>query len=383
MKNTRIDNYYQNRQALRLFSTIENIWYPHNREKSLSVFAYPLIPILWVFSWLYRLISFFRKKNANPVSISAKTIVIGNITAGGSGKTPFIISFAESLIAQNIEFGIVSHGYLAKITKPTAVPINGDVSTYGDEALLIKSKLSVYKNIPIYIGRPRAQTAQTLLAENPQVKLIIFDDGLQDPSFYRDLEIVLTSAESFGNKKFIPAGPLREGINTLDPPSRFAKNRMVLPTDKVQSQQKKIKAKVLGGYPLADFGSIHATNNLKPLTHFKNYHWLYFAAFARPWRLSQTIKGSSLSLFEFFYPDHFPLNITEIKKRIKNVPEDFINNGLIVVAEKDAIKIISAPDKDLLSQFNLPILVISYSLTISKNIVKEVLEKINLVYEQN
>lgn len=365
-------------RKFQLQNLIENIWYPRagsfGGAKILILFLYP-------FSLIYRVLGFLRSLFTKSQTINCKTIVVGNITAGGSGKTPFIIALAQELINQNISFGVIAHGYRAQTQIPTEVLIDDNISDkiklYGDEALLIKNIINKNPkniNVPVFIGRPRLLTAQKMLEKYPHLQLIIFDDGLQDPSFKRDLEIVLFSQESLGNKLIIPAGPMREEINTLYNPSKYARERMVVATDK-HTTEDNIKQQIIGGVLLQDFVT-NKNINFQSLMFYKNYHWLFFAAFARPWRLSQAISKIGLSLYEFFYPDHFPLNLSEIKTRLQNVPAEISKKAVIVLSEKDAVKLIYSSDFIKLDEIKIPIVVVNYSLLLNPQLIKKILIKI-------
>ena len=139
------------------------------------------------------------------------TIVIGNITAGGTGKTPLVIALARALIERGRHPGIVSRGYGGSDAGPRAVAAGDDPHEVGDEPLLYANA-----GLPMWIGRHRAAAAQSLVAADPRVDVVIADDGLQHYALARSLEIVvIDDARDLGNGLMLPAGPLRE------PPARL------------------------------------------------------------------------------------------------------------------------------------------------------------------
>src|SRR5690606_13793345 len=132
-------------------------------------------------------------------------IVVGNLTAGGSGKTPLVIALVDALRARGFRPGVVSRGYGGRERGPMLVDDRSTPAEVGDEPCLIRRR----SNVPVAIGRDRVR-AGALLAERG-VDVAIADDGLQNPRFARDLEIcVVDGRRRFGNGLLLPAGPLRE-----------------------------------------------------------------------------------------------------------------------------------------------------------------------------
>lgn len=205
---------------------ITRIWYTQSTSASLAAF------ILSPLSWLYFSISQKNKKTAleklsltKPVAQQAKpkVIVIGNITAGGTGKTPFLIALTKALARQGLQTAIISRGHggrhLNSRDQLTAhyVDKDSDPDWVGDEPLLVLQSLiaNCLSSIPVVVSRKR-QLALELLCEQGQYDIVLSDDGLQHYSLQRDIEIVLVdAARGFGNQKLLPAGPLREPLTRL------------------------------------------------------------------------------------------------------------------------------------------------------------------------
>ncbi len=136
-------------------------------------------------------------------------ISIGNISVGGSGKTPFVIALGELLIRRGIQFNVLSRGYGRKTRGVALVDRNGPPEEFGDEPLLIARKL----NVPVAVGENRFKAG--LFVENefgPQLHLL--DDGFQHRSLARDFDIVLVNSED-SSDRLLPAGRLREPITSL------------------------------------------------------------------------------------------------------------------------------------------------------------------------
>lgn len=145
-------------------------------------------------------------------AVGVPVIVVGNITAGGSGKTPFVIWLVEWLRAQGYRPGVVSRGYGGSARSCVDVTPDSPPSLVGDEPLLIRRRAAV----PVVVGRDRVAAARALLARHA-VDFIVADDGLQHYRLHRDLELaVVDAAAGLGNRWPLPAGPLREPVSRLD-----------------------------------------------------------------------------------------------------------------------------------------------------------------------
>ncbi|MBV4537269.1 MULTISPECIES: tetraacyldisaccharide 4'-kinase [Pseudomonas] len=139
-------------------------------------------------------------------------IVVGNITVGGTGKTPMILWLIEHCRRQGLRVGVVSRGYGAKPAQlPWRVEATHSAEQAGDEPLLIVQRTGV----PLMIDPDRSRAVQALLASEP-LDLILCDDGMQHYRLARDLELVLIdAARGLGNRRCLPAGPLREPVERL------------------------------------------------------------------------------------------------------------------------------------------------------------------------
>ena len=140
-------------------------------------------------------------------------IVIGNITVGGTGKTPLVLWLARFLLQHGRRPGIVSRGYRGSAAGPMEVTPRSEPALVGDEPLLLARR----SDCPVWIGRDRVAAAEAVLAARPQCDVLIADDGLQHYRLARDVErAVIDGERKLGNRLLLPAGPLRE------PPSRLA-----------------------------------------------------------------------------------------------------------------------------------------------------------------
>ena len=133
-------------------------------------------------------------------------VAIGDLTVGGSGKTPLAIHVAALLQARGWSPAIVSRGYGGTVRAPRAVSLASDPAEVGDEPVLMARRAGC----PVWVGADRAAVAVRLRDEHPDCDVIVLDDGLQHYGLRRDLEIAVVDARAFGNGFMLPAGPLRE-----------------------------------------------------------------------------------------------------------------------------------------------------------------------------
>jgi tetraacyldisaccharide 4'-kinase len=143
-----------------------------------------------------------RPRERLPVPV----IMVGNVVAGGAGKTPVVLAVLEHLRSRGISAGVVSRGYGRTGRDCVEVQAQDDAAAVGDEPLLLKRK----SGVPVFVAPRRADAGRALLQAYPGTQVIVSDDGLQHHSLQRDLEICVFDARGSGNGWLLPAGPLRE-----------------------------------------------------------------------------------------------------------------------------------------------------------------------------
>jgi tetraacyldisaccharide 4'-kinase len=133
-------------------------------------------------------------------------IVVGNLTVGGTGKTPLVIWIAELLKSKGWSPAILSRGYGAAVETPRAATVASDAAEVGDEPIVLARR----SGCPVWVGADRVSVAAALREQHPDVNVLVLDDGLQHYRMRRDVEIAVIDARGFGNGFLLPAGPLRE-----------------------------------------------------------------------------------------------------------------------------------------------------------------------------
>jgi tetraacyldisaccharide 4'-kinase len=181
---------------------LERLWYGDGRGGWLLA---PLAALFALLVWARR--AAFRRGWLSSRHPGKPVVVVGNLTVGGSGKTPFVAWLAGALQARGVSVGIVSRGYGGRAIGPVEVGEGSDPAEVGDEPVLLRRR----SGARVVVARDRAAAALRLA---PAVDLIIADDGLQHYRLARDLEIlVVDGRRRYGNGRLLPAGPLREPLS--------------------------------------------------------------------------------------------------------------------------------------------------------------------------
>jgi tetraacyldisaccharide 4'-kinase len=174
--------------------------------------AWLLLPAALLFGfavWLRRLL--YASGLLPQIRLPVPVIVVGNLLAGGSGKTPVVIALVQALAAAGYRPGVVSRGYGGSAEGTLRVTADTDPAIAGDEPVLIAKRT----RCPVWVGRRRAAAAKALLATDPECDIIVADDGLQHLALARNFEIAVFDDRGVGNGWLMPSGPLREPMSQL------------------------------------------------------------------------------------------------------------------------------------------------------------------------
>ncbi len=172
-----------------------------------GVLARLLWPVSVVFGTLAALRrAAYRSHLVKTAKLPVPVVVVGNVVAGGAGKTPVVMALVEHLRSRGLAAGVVSRGYGRKRSDCRPVHPDSTAADVGDEPLLVAQRC----RIPVFVAADRVQAARALLAAHPQTRVIVSDDGLQHYRLHRDIEICVFDERGIGNGWLLPAGPLRE-----------------------------------------------------------------------------------------------------------------------------------------------------------------------------
>jgi len=311
---------------------------------------YPFALLFQSLAWLRRRLYAWGWLPARRMPVPV--IVVGNITVGGTGKTPLVIWLAERLLASGFRPGVVSRGHGARGGGSREVDPLADPVAVGDEPVLIARR----RFCPVWVGRDRPGAAQALLDAHPEVDVVIADDGLQHYALLRDMEIVVVDGERrFGNGLCLPAGPLRET------PSRLAEADAVVVNGEWDGRPWPVPAYAMG-LRERDFHRLGGSAETVSAEHFRSLHVHAVAGIGNPDRFFSTLAGLGIRAVPHAFPDHHPY-------RPGDLPE-----GTVIMTEKDAVKCASFGHPDA---WVLPI-----DAEVSAGLERQVLAKLKARYGQ-
>jgi len=289
--------------------SLQYSWYNNNL---LTLLLRPL-------TWLYCTVTFIRRLAygiglLKRYRLGVPVIVVGNLTVGGTGKTPVVVHIAQLLKRSGYSPGIISRGYGGKARSwPQQVRPDADPVMVGDEAILISRRCGC----PMAVGPDRARTA-SLLQQHSGCDIIISDDGLQHYALDRDVEIiVIDGMRRFGNGLCLPAGPLREPVSRKDKVDFVITNGMASRNEYSMRYQ---------GETLVNLKNNEQTRALSELVG-RDVHVL--AGIGNPERFFEQMRRKGLQVIEHPFPDHHFFSAKDLT---------FSDDSPVLMTEKDAVK---------------------------------------------
>ncbi|EKE82964.1 tetraacyldisaccharide 4'-kinase [Idiomarina xiamenensis] len=290
---------------------LEQAWY----RPRLAPFLYLLLPLsllFWLLSSLRR--NLYRLRILKPYRAPLPVVVVGNISVGGTGKTPAVLAIVKSLQSQGWQPAIISRGYGGQGPFPQTVSATSAASAVGDEPKLLQRR----SQVPVVVAPKRRQAIEHLLQETPNIDVVVSDDGLQHYALSRDAEIIIIDAQrGLGNGLLLPAGPLREPAARLKqaewvvansaqhPFARFEMQLQALPWRRVKDDRE---------IELPDGEAVIA-----------------IAGIGNPQRFFNTLKQQGIEIVETgIFADHYAYSQVDFERFNRRYP--------IVMTEKDAAK---------------------------------------------
>ncbi len=297
---------------------LEYLWY---RVTPPHLILYPL-------SLIFRMLVSVRKTLYRSGILSSQklpipVIIVGNISVGGTGKTPLTLALAQQLIEQGWHPLIVSRGYGGSAQQPQHVTATSDAQQVGDEPLLMARR----ELCPVWIGRDRAATAQLAMLAHPQCDVVVCDDGLQHYRLQRDVEIVVVDTHrGNGNGWLLPAGPLREPISRLKTVDAVVVNGEPVPAGQYLMQ---LSGKVF-------YNLLNPKQTALP-ADFQSLNNHAVAGIGNPKRYFDHLKTLGINFTPHAFPDHHAYLANELS---------FANCDAILLTEKDAVKCAAFANKN-------------------------------------
>lgn len=289
-----------------LIDTLESAWYAGAPS------PWWTWPLMMLYSGVVRLRGWlYRSGVLRSVRLPVPVVVIGNLSVGGTGKTPLTIAVVEALRARGYRPGVVSRGHGGSQREPLLLDDVPDPARVGDEPCLIHAG-----GVPVAVGRDRPAAARLLL--DADCNVLVADDGLQHYGLARDVEIcVIDGARRFGNRRLLPAGPLREPMGRLQRVDLRVCNGGVAETGEYLMQLR-------GGNVVAlDDG------RRQTLASFSGQRAHAVAAIGNPQRFFDSLRVAGIDVIEHAFADHHQFAAADLA---------FADELPVLMTDKDAVK---------------------------------------------
>jgi tetraacyldisaccharide 4'-kinase len=285
------------------------VWYKDN------FIGLCLLPLSMVFHDMARLRRYlYRIGLLKSHKLPVPVIIVGNITVGGTGKTPLTIFLATLLKQSGYKPGIICRGYGGQAEHwPQQVTADSDPRQIGDEPVLIARRTGC----PVLVGPERVAATKQML-DKSDCNVIISDDGLQHYSLQRDIEIIVIDGERrFGNRYCLPSGPLREALSRIHEVDFLVCNGV--------NAEENEYSMIVEGTEAVNL----LTGNKKPLNHFKNKACHAVVGMGNPQRFFALLDNAEISYEAHVFPDHHHYLEAELQ---------FGAEREVLMTEKDAVK---------------------------------------------
>lgn len=295
---------------------LQRQWFEQRR---LSPALWLLLPLFLPLNRLFAGLAWLKRLQTRAQRLPVPVVVVGNITVGGAGKTPLTIHLAAALRERGWRPGIVSRGYGGANARPRPVEVDSTPAAVGDEPIL----LARHSGVPVWVGRDRAAAGQALLAAQPEVNVILCDDGLQHYRLGRDVELAVFDGRGAGNGWRLPLGPLREPLARLAEVDAVICNGQ--PDERLPRAVPCFSMRLLPG-AFWRLGNASQRCSAAELAGKKLYA---LAGIGDPGRFFRTLQGLGLAFAAHPFPDHHAYAAADLA---------FAKDGVLLMTEKDAVK---------------------------------------------
>lgn len=305
---------------------LQRQWFQRRLTPALLFLRLPLLLPLLPLHALFVLVSGWQRRRVRPQRLPVPVLVVGNLTVGGAGKTPLTLSLAQALQARGWRPGIVSRGYGRGGDGVVAVTATSSAAEVGDEPLLLARR----SGVPVYVGRDRVAAAQALLAAQPQLDLILCDDGLQHLRLGRDVELAVFDGRGAGNGWRLPLGPLREPLSRLATVDavigNFSGAATALPPGvELPPEAAYFPMRLQPGL----FVRLDRPAPAVAAAYFHGRRVHALAGIGDPGRFFATLQGLGIDFVAHPFPDHHAYTVADLS---------FAGDDILLMTEKDAVK---------------------------------------------
>jgi tetraacyldisaccharide 4'-kinase len=285
-------------------------------------------PLSWVLlpvAVVYALISaihrwWFRRGPGNVGRAGIPVIVVGNVIAGGAGKTPLVMALVQHLKDRGLAVGIVSRGHGRASRHVEMVQDNATAQDVGDEPLLLARRCQV----PVAVGSRRLQAIQALRRAHPALQVVVSDDGLQPHAMHHDVALCVFDDRGLGNGWPLPAGPLREPWPRVLPENS---TQFVVATDRANMPGAYVVQRALARQ------AINGRGQTRPLSDWRDQTVTALAGIARPQSFFDMLQAQGVRPRTLPLPDHADTAL--LAQTLAQLPR----HQDVLCTEKDAVKL--------------------------------------------
>jgi tetraacyldisaccharide 4'-kinase len=298
---------------------LTRIWYG---DSSAALWLQPLASLYGAIAAARR--GLYAARFLPAYGVGRPVVVVGNLTVGGTGKTPLVAWLAEQLTERRLSVGILSRGYGSSGSGPRLVDASSDWREVGDEPLLLRQRTQCH----VVVSKDRLAGARALV--DRRVEVILADDGLQHLRLARDCEVVvIDGSRGFGNGRLLPAGPLRDPLSELSRADLIVMNgapaHPSLAPFASLFEQRAVQMTLMPGNVVPMDGRGTALT----LEDFRGRRVHAVAGIGNPARFFAELRARGLDVVEHAFADHHPFTAADL---------EFGDDAPVLMTEKDAVK---------------------------------------------